>query len=335
MNPNERIRSLIHSNQGIPLDQFMSLCISYYYNTRDPFGKKGDFITAPEISQMFGEIIGIWCVNAWINLGKPKFNLVEIGGGRGTLMDDLLRGTKHIGEFGEDIQKIYMVETSESLKSIQRQKLSRHNYNFIWLKDIENLEPCYNIIINNEFFDALPIKQFIKVRHGFREIYVTLKENEFILMPLGAEIQLDIECKAEDIIEVSPVRESYANKITTCLKDYGGAALIIDYGYLNPPFISTLQAMKDNAYLDIFHNIGNSDLTSHVDFSSLINIFKREELQCLFSTQGEFLRKCGIEFRAEQLIKNGADKKKIQSELGRLVDKEQMGELFKVLELYS
>ncbi|MBA8666665.1 SAM-dependent methyltransferase [Holosporaceae bacterium 'Namur'] len=334
MNPNERIRSLIHFNQGIPLDQFLSICISYYYNTRDPFGKKGDFITAPEITQMFGEIIGIWCANAWIKLGMPKFNLVEIGGGRGTLMDDLLRGTKHIREFAENIRNIYMIETSESLKSIQRQKLSLHNYNFIWLDDIENLEPNPNIIINNEFFDALPIKQFIKSKHGFKEVFITLKENKFVFAPLGVEIQSDIECKADDIIEVSPVRESYANKIATIIKDYGGAGLIIDYGYINSPFISTLQAMKDNTYHNIFHNIGEADLTSHVDFDSLIKIFENEKLQYLFSTQGEFLKKCGIEFRAEQLIKNGADKKKIQSELYRLVDKEQMGELFKVLEIY-
>lgn len=335
MNLSDKITSLIYLHGAIPLDHYMALCISHYYNTRDPFGKGGDFITAPEISQMFGEIIGIWCINAWLNLGKPKFNLVEIGPGRGTLMEDLIRGVKHIKEFGENINKIYMLEASQALKRIQSQKLTKYAYNFSWVEHIDEVEKGLSIIINNEFFDALPIKQFIKTRTGFRELLVTIKDDKFLIVPLGKELDLNFECQEGSIIELSPLRDAYANKVATHIDNYGGAGLIIDYGYLDKPFKSTVQALKANSYSYIFDNIGEADITSLVDFGALQAIFEEKHLKSLYSTQGEFLRNYGIELRAEQLIENGADKFKIRSELDRLTAKDQMGELFKVLEVVS
>jgi NADH dehydrogenase [ubiquinone] 1 alpha subcomplex assembly factor 7 len=329
------LEHLIHLNGAMPLDQFLSLAISYYYSFNEPFNSGGDFITAPEISQMFGEIIGVWCVNTWLAYNSPQINLIEIGGGRGTLMDDLLRATRHIEKFHENINKIYMIETSARLIKSQKNQLKNYK-NVEWANSLNVVEPRFNIIVCNEFFDALPIKQFVKTSSGFKELYVTMHNSQYVIIPAKVEVTLPINCNVGDIVECSPQRELYASQIGEIINSHGGAILIIDYGFKDTVYKSTLQSVKDNKKQDyFFDNLGSADISSHVDFSSLIKIFETQSLQYKFSSQGEFLKYYGIEIRAKQLIQKGANQSLITSQLKRLISSQEMGELFKVLEIYN
>jgi NADH dehydrogenase [ubiquinone] 1 alpha subcomplex assembly factor 7 len=325
MNLESHIKNLISVNGPIGVDQFMEVVISHYYKNNNPFGSKGDFITAPEISQMFGEIIGIWCANHWMNTGSNKFTLVEIGGGNGTLMNDLLRGTKHIPNFHQSITQIAMIEISPLLQA--KQKSTINFSNIAWYNDLNELDAENCIIICNEFFDALPIKQFIKEDDGFREILVALNNDNFEFIKSSHLVHNLTKASTRSIIETSNVSLAYANSIKNKLGK-GGAALIIDYGYIDPPYKSTLQALKNHKYHDALSDLGTADITALVDFKALGEVFQNSKI----TTQGEFLKAYGIDARAQSLIKNGANPQEITSALHRLTNPEQMGSLFKVLE---
>jgi len=324
MNLNSHIRNLIKFNGPIPLDQFMQLAIEFYYTNHQPFGQKGDFITAPEISQMFGEMIGIWCANIWIDKNKPTFTLVEIGGGRGTLMSDLIRGTKNIIGFHDSVEEIIMVEISPALQTVQKTNI---NFDRVrWVKHLSEITNNNCIITCNEFFDALPIKQYKKSNGQLHEIQIDVIGNKlsFIETKAGADINLETIPEGA-IVEISPQSKEYAKLIS----DKSIAALIIDYGYFKPPFKSTLQALKSHKHTPVLENVGDSDLTSLVDFKTLAKCFANKDVN--LSTQSEFLIKYGIQQRAEKLKSLAKNTSIVDSDLERLISHEQMGELFKVL----
>lgn len=298
------------------VDEFMKSAISHYYANQTPFGVKGDFITAPEISQMFGEVIGAWIVSKWQEKSLKRFNLVEVGGGQGTLMHDILRSTQVFKDFHTALNNVYMIESSPRLAKLQQAKLQE--YNPIIISDITKLRGENNIIFCNEFFDALPIKQF----------HLTTGEERKIINENGLKFTFG----EEDIIEKSPESLDCANKIAE--KITKGFAVIIDYGYTEPPKKSTLQAVKNHKFHNILQDVGEADITALVDFTALQNVFIKKGFKTQISTQNAFLINNGIMLRADKLIKSGADAHKIEQDLDRLISKKQMGELFKVLEIY-
>ena len=301
------------------LDHFMADALGQYYGAGDPFGVTGDFITAPEISQLFGEIIGIWAVQKWMRMGSPAtFNLIELGPGRGTLMADLLRGTAHIPEFHAAMH-VHLVEMSESLKERQQETLSPcsvqwHNH----LSAIPNDKP--SIIIANEFFDALPVRQFKYKRGEWQEHYIAGVQTVWKDVenpPLKAT--LPPACEG-DMYEFSQEQKDYAELIAR----YNGAALIIDYGYERSAYGDTLQALYKHQYCAITDHVGEADLTTHVDFECLATFFKHTSTK----TQRQFLKENGIDIRYQQLNNPNLDGGYL-----RLIAPDQMGDLFKVLEI--
>ncbi len=314
----------------------MRIVNTHYYRTRDPLGKGGDFITAPEVGQMFGEIIGLWAVNSWQSMGSPALlQLIELGPGRGTLMKDLLRATKHIPKFHDAID-IQLIEASPVLKEIQRKNIT-HN-RITWHKGVETIIDKPFILIANEFFDALPIYQFIKEDNIWKKKSIGLNENEELVFTLNQEslmINLIPETKAT-FYESCPEAVGIIAYIAKKISEYGGAALIIDYGYLNGSSGDTLQAVKNHKYHDILKNPGEADLTAHVDFKTLIETAKKFKVDIMEPLeQSEFLKIWGIEIRKEQLLKNATHEQKLDllSGLNRLISPNEMGSLFKVLEI--
>ena len=296
------IISEIRANGPIAVDRYMEICNTHYYATRDPLGTGGDFITAPEISQIFGEMIGIWAITAWQKIGTPeKCALVELGPGRGTLMMDLLRAIKAVPEFKPEI---HLVETSPVLIEVQEKQLK--NYNVIWHKQLPQLDIPY-ILIANEFFDALPFKQFVN------------GEERKIIEDNG---RLAFNYIAEDgmVREISPL----GNEIAENIAKTAAAGIIIDYGYIVDLKKDTFQAMRNHQYHPLLKNPGEADLTAHVNFGELKAIFTRfSAKKCNILTQNEFLLAHGADVRAKILNK--------EKDLQRLIAHEQMGELFKVL----
>ncbi|MDF3047800.1 MAG: hypothetical protein K0R73_918 [Candidatus Midichloriaceae bacterium] len=309
------------THRPIPIDEFMRSAIRNYYQNNESIGANGDFITAPEISQMFGEMVGIWCATQYQKI-NTSFYLVELGAGKGTMMKDILRSTKHIPGFHENLRSIVIVENSTKL--IEKQAQNLRDYDVTWVDDISHLPSGNLIIVANEFLDALPIKQFERVSGIFYELGV----GNVRISP--AQIQAD--CPENGIIEICPDAQDIAEK----LAERGNlSTLFIDYGYFTPPYKSTLQAVKGHKYHDVFSNIGEADITAHVDFGALNDIFSKHGIKTHYQTQRDFLCNHGIQIRAQVLIKNGADHKVISQALERLISPMQMGDLFKVLEVFN
>jgi len=303
------------------LDEFMGQALTAYYNNRDPLGVDGDFTTAPEISQLFGEIIGIWAVQQWIKLGSPsKFNLIEIGPGRGTLMVDLLRGTAHVTAF-KNAMKIHLVETSEKLAAKQKEALSNHDVQ--WHDHLSTISSeIPSIIIANEFFDALPVRQFKYNGNEWLEHYIDGDKSAWQSIdnpPLKSNLPTP---QNGDIFEYSETQEDYL----TILSIYHGASLIIDYGYTKSAYGDTVQALYKHTPCPITDNIGDADLTSHIDFEWMSSYFENGVIK----TQSDFLAQNGIALRYHQL-----NNPSLLSGYDRLINPSQMGELFKVLEILN
>jgi NADH dehydrogenase [ubiquinone] 1 alpha subcomplex assembly factor 7 len=303
------------------LDAFMADALTRYYHNKDPFGVDGDFTTAPEISQLFGEIIGIWAVQKWMNMGSPEqFNLIEIGPGRGTLMADLLRGTKHIEMFHKAMN-IHLIETSPILTAKQEEALS--DYNIEWYSHLNNIKTDYpTIIIANEFFDALPIRQFKYNGKGWSELYIHERQQVWKNIknpPLKNTLPSPT---FGDIFEYSQAQEEYIDFISR----FKGAYLFIDYGYEKSDYGDTLQALYKHKPCDITDNVGQADLTTHIDFEWLGSLMPNKKLKLL--TQSNFLKSNGIDIRY-----NALNNDNLKDGYHRLIDSNQMGHLFKVLEV--
>ena len=332
----------IKNNQSFTLDKFIEESLynktSGYYMKKNPFGKKGDFITSPNISVLFSEMIAIWVVSFWQNLGCPKkFNLIELGAGNGEMMKVLVNTFKKFQIFKNSCQ-IKILERSKLLQ--KKQKININKKNIQWLNNLSELDNSPCIFLANEFFDALPIKQFIKKKRKWFERHVRFFNNkfEYFDVPFDMEkfenkIKFKIT-KQQNFIEYSPQSTEYLKIITNKIKRNNGGILIIDYAYIDKKMKNTLQAVSKHKYCDVLKGFGNSDITYNLSFSLLNRIVKElSSLTSMNTTQGEFLTKLGILERAEILSKKMlfSEKADIYFRIKRLIDKNQMGELFKVM----
>jgi NADH dehydrogenase [ubiquinone] 1 alpha subcomplex assembly factor 7 len=328
----EFFKQLIAEHGPLPIDRYMALCLGHpkfgYYMTRDPFGAAGDFTTAPEISQVFGELLGVWCVAAWEAVGSPSpFALVELGPGRGTLMADILRATAGMADFRAAAQ-VHLVEMSPVLQALQEEKLGRA---VTWHLSIDSLPDQPIIFVANEFFDALPARQLIKRSGAWTERHVALEQGELALAEI---LTLGVPGQADGIYELSPISGAIAQELGAKLQALGGAGLIIDYGHLKSAAGDTLQALKSHKPVGVLDFPGSSDLTAHVDFESLAQGFVAGGAEALPPmTQSKFLKAMGIDMRVQRLAQKltGKDAEDFVAGAARLVDDGQMGQLFKVL----
>ena len=340
------LRQRIAAGGPISIADYMDLALGHpehgYYRKQDPFGTKGDFITAPEISQIFGEMIGVWCATVWKQSGGGPISLVEVGPGRGTLMADILRATKSTQDFHDSIT-IHMVETSPVLANVQYMRLRHEHPRIEWLDGVDELPPNRMLLIANEFFDALPIKQYVMTDEGMRERRVDWNEAaqrfEFVLGDTGLMLAKSGSSIASGtVMEHSPASRNVMRSISNHIHAHGGAALIVDYGYLGEAHRDTLQAVKSHLFHPVLESPGDADITAHVDFQSLMDI-ARGEGNCVhgMATQGEFLRRMGAELRLEMLLRqaNPEQKAKLISGLERLISPQAMGDLFKVIAITS
>lgn len=307
-----------------------------YYNQKEPFGHIGDFITAPEISQVFGELLGIWCADMWIKMGKPNdIMLVEMGPGRGTLMRDLLRGTKHIAGFHEAIT-VHMIETSPRLTAIQAENLHEYQPKITWHCDLNALPSKPMLFIANELFDAMPIDQYIFKGELWFERKISCLPNDqlvFVEEPCEPPI-LPFDMPEDGIRESCPLAEQVMQKIAAHITSYSGAGLIIDYGYEEPAYQETLQAVQRHEYHPILTDVGLCDVTAHVNFTALMRAARKAGATCKGPVdQGELLQLLGIRERTSALIKGAThyDQETMVTGAWRLIDPVQMGELFKAL----
>ncbi|MBL4806339.1 MAG: SAM-dependent methyltransferase [Rhodobacteraceae bacterium] len=318
--------------------RYMMLCLSHpehgYYTTGYPIGAKGDFVTAPEISQLFGEMIGIWLVNSWIELGgPPEFILAELGPGRGTLMADILRATANHSGFSK-ARRVYLVETSPSLRDQQATILEAHDVSFV--DTVNDLPNAPIFMIANEFFDALPIQQYVKTDIGWQERCVDNNGSAFKITLTAPKQNSDLDkifpnLPTGIIVERSTISENISESIGARIQKYGGVALFIDYGDWSGVG-DTFQSVKGHSSSTTLENQGQSDLTAHVQFQRLA-IASLCETQ--FTTQGMFLEQMGITERAQTLAKPLSNTKTdtLIASHRRLVHQQEMGELFKVLAL--
>ena len=328
---------------NLPLDKFINLSLYNkkfgYYMKKNPFGKKGDFITAPNTSRLFSEIIAIWIISFWQSLGSPKkFNLVELGAGNGEMMKILIESFQNFPFFLNSCNFI-IHEKSPSLIKIQKKKLNKTK--IVWISKISKIKSNPSIFVANEFFDAIAIKQFIKKEDLWFEKFVNFKnpkkafffEKEIDINKIEKQIGLKIS-QNQNFIEYSKLGLDYLKDISKVIKINQGGLLLIDYGYTDRKMKNTLQAISNHKFANILDNIGNVDITHNINF----NLFKKTiknigGLKINFTTQRKFLIKMGIKQRAEIISKNNSFLKKtdIYYRLKRLIDEKQMGNLFKVM----
>jgi NADH dehydrogenase [ubiquinone] 1 alpha subcomplex assembly factor 7 len=314
-----------------------------YYTTRDPLGVAGDFTTAPEISQMFGELVGAWCAVAWQALGSPDpVSLIELGPGRGTLMTDLLRATRSVPGFAAAV-RLHLVEISPALRARQQATLATVPLGAppVWHRSLASVPEGPLLLVANEFFDALPIRQFQKTEGAWRERLVDTTASGKFRFVLSAPLSSDapippiLRRAPEDaIVEVCPPALDLADAIATRIFRDRGAALIIDYGHADSAVGDTLQAVKGHAYRSVLDRPGEADLTAHVDFAALAHAARAAGAHVLGPvSQGAFLERLGIGPRARALAPKAAPEPAAEVAAGcqRLTDPEAMGALFKVM----
>lgn len=333
----------INKPTSLPLDKFIEWALydknSGYYIKKNPFGKEGDFITAPNITRLFSEIISIWTITFWESIGSPKkFNLIELGGGNGEMMRVI---TETLKNFPECYNACNFMIHEKSNFLINQQKKNLDDEKISWIKDIKNINSYPTLYLANEFFDAIPIKQFFKKNEGWVERFVELKnskkaefkEQKINITKLEHSLNFEIS-KNQKIIEYSPETFKYLKSICEIIQRNGGGMLIIDYGYLGSKMQETLQAVNNHKYSDVLENIGDSDITYNISF----NLFQKftsqfYNLDSIVTNQKKFLTSMGILQRAEIISKNIPFSKKTDLfyRIRRLIDEKQMGELFKVM----
>lgn len=341
----EQLIAQIRSDGPISVEHYMAACLGDpqhgYYMGKDPFGRGGDFTTAPEISQMFGEAIGVWFATAWMMMGKPeKVNLIELGPGRGTLMMDMLRAVKVLEDFAAAID-VHMVEMSPALRKMQGETLKGVPVDMHWHQRFEQVPagPC--LIVANEFFDALPIRQIIRDTDGWHERMIGVDEAgnlAFTQSPALIE-KVDVpvwarECPQGAIAEISPKRQQVAEQIGAHIARHKGAGLFVDYGHAVSFCGDTFQAVRQHKFVDVLHLPGLSDLTSHVDFEALGEAFAAGGAVVHGPrTQQAFLIAMGLREREQVLRKKAGARARIllSKQAERLVSEKQMGHLFKFL----
>ena len=345
----QHIARLIAETGPISINHFMALALGHpkhgYYMTRDPLGAQGDFTTSPEISQMFGELIGLWIAETWIAQGRPSpFILAELGPGRGTLMADALRALRSVPGL-LDAMSLHFVETSPVLAAAQKQNAP----NATWHDRFGTLPEGPLFLIANEFFDALPIRQFVRTERGWCERFAMLDDDSTGDAPRFAPAITPMPLASDDILppavrnapvgslaEISPAAGAFAEDIAARLKRHGGAALIIDYGHAKSAVGDTLQALRAHKFIDAFETPGEADLTAHVDFEALALAAKAGGAIAHGPVeQGSFLRTLGIKARAEALKARATPEQARDIDVAerRLTARDEMGSLFKVMAL--
>jgi len=343
------LRQRIDNTGPISVSDFMAECLCHpkygYYMKKDPFGVAGDFTTAPEISQVFGELLGLWAAITWQQMNCPdSIHLVELGPGRGTLMSDALRATKGVPGFHDAISA-HLVEISPVLRKRQQETLKSSGVNIQWHNEFGDIPDGPAIFIANEFFDALPIRQFEKGEKGWAERFIDLDPDgnglRFVLQSDEAAVALmpqALKDKEDDsetgLFEISSMSQSVAFGLGNRIKEFGGAFLAIDYGYAEPAFGETFQALKNHEYSPVLEHLGDADLTAHVDFQTLSDSFTDGGAKVWGPLgQGEFLERLGISQRFQMLLQ--AAKPDQRASLieahKRLTAPETMGKLFKVI----
>lgn len=334
MSLKERIVEHIRENGPMTVAEYMAACLydpeDGYYATRPAIGgESADFLTAPEASQMFGELIGLWCAHEWDALGKPAFNFIEIGPGRGVLMQDMLRATRGIPGFSDN-SNIVLVETSAPLRDEQAERVPDAE----WTLRLEDAPPGPSLIVANEFLDCLPVRQFVRGEEGWHEKLVGVDEGGALIFGLSAAIGApESEDDVGAVREIAPALDSVVYELERRLHEAPGRALFIDYGYVQPEGADTLQALKRHTKVSALETPGEADLTAHVDFGRLATLAANAGLEVHGPiTQGQFLRALGLDVRADSLIQaNPKHAERLRREVHRLTHAEQMGVLFKVI----
>lgn len=342
----DRLISLIKANGPITVADYMSDALNHphdgYYMTGAPIGADGDFTTSPEISQIFGELIGLWLVQSWVDMGEPpRFNLVEIGPGRGVMMADILRAARIRPAFLHAAD-LWLIESSGRLRHEQQQRLKGAGGKPLWADDFGDLPPAPSLIVANELFDCLPIRQFERVSAGWRERLVGVSQDGEQLVfthadtPPAPDIRLPSasETPVGGIFEVCTPGVDLAGEIAVWLVQNGGRALVIDYGHLASGLGDTLQAVRRHQFWPVLAAPGKADITAHVDFEALAAAaIAAGAVTWGPLPQGQFLRRIGLETRMAKLCegKSGAEREAILSGAIRISAPEQMGEVFKAL----
>jgi Uncharacterized conserved protein len=341
----QQIDLQIRTSGPMSVATYMGLCLTHpskgYYRAGEPIGTAGDFITAPEISQMFGELVGFWLVNIWQQMSEPKaFTLLELGPGRGTLMADILRVACRAPGF-RDALNLRLFETSPPLMAEQRSRLAA--YDPKWLQNFENFEDGPVLIVANEFFDALPIRQFVRKQDGWHERQIGLVDGKRAFglsptpIPASAMPEAVADAEPDTMFEVCFGGAEVMRQLAKIVAKQGGSILAIDYGYAQTQTGDTLQGVRRHAYADVLDAPGETDLSAHVDFGALGNVARQAGLATQpLATQGQFLTRLGIGERAAALARaNPASADDIRTAHDRLVSEQQMGSLFKVFCAHS
>lgn len=340
------LKTEIEAQGPISVARYMELALGHaehgYYMKQDPFGKAGDFITAPEISQMFGEMVGLWACVVWQAMGSPEpINVVEVGPGRGTLMADALRATQMVEAF-EDAARVWLVEISPVLREAQKKALAPTFMMPAWRDRFADVGPGPVIVWGNEFFDALPIRQYVRADDGWRERRVGLNDERDGLAFTLSMGKIDANVIPEEvqgapvggIYEDQSLSRTVMGEIAKRVVEHGGAALFFDYGHGEHAIGETLQAVKSHDYADVLKNPGDQDITAHVDFAQLAEAARAAGAEVFGPVpQGAFLERLGMRQRADTLMMNASPEQlqEIDAAYQRLTGAEQMGSLFKVM----
>ncbi|HLX13770.1 MAG TPA: SAM-dependent methyltransferase [Bradyrhizobium sp.] len=340
------IKKLIKSSGPMPVWRYMDLCLMHpkhgYYLTRDPLGREGDFTTAPEVSQMFGELLGLWAASVWKAIGSPSLlRLIELGPGRGTMMADALRALRVLPPLYQALS-IHLVEVNPVLREKQNATLSGSR-NVSWHDTIDDVPDGPSVIFANEYFDVLPIHQAVRRETGWHERTVEIDDNGKLVFGAADEPIPHFEVLLPPLVRAAPVGavfewrpDAEIMKIASRVRDQDGAALIIDYGHLRSDAGDTFQAIARHSFTDPLKNPGQADLTAHVDFQALVRA--TEDIGAHVHgpvPQGSFLKQLGIETRAVTLMAKAAPEvsEDISGALQRLIGggRGGMGQMFKVL----
>jgi NADH dehydrogenase [ubiquinone] 1 alpha subcomplex assembly factor 7 len=330
----DSFRRLIESSGPISLAHYMAEANTRYYAKADPLGATGDFVTAPEISQMFGELIGLWLTDMWDRAGRPEpIHYVELGPGRGTLARDALRAMAQHGL----TPRVHLVEGSPALRAMQHAALRQAEFHHD-LSSVPEDGPL--LLVANEFLDALPIRQLLRTAEGWRELMVVAQGERFACVPGARPMDAAVPESRRSLpegtlIETSPAAAAVVGEIAARLAAQGGAALLVDYGHAEPRTGSTFQAVRAHRKVDPFADPGEADLTAHVDFATLVEVARARGARWLGTTsQGRFLAALGIAARAAALARAApAHGEALEGAVRRLTDPDAMGELFKVMAL--
>jgi len=341
----EKIAALIRATGPISVAEYMATCLfdpeDGYYTTREPFGTAGDFVTAPEISQMFGELVGVWLVQAWHAVGSPRpVTIAEIGPGRGTLMKDVARTVHRVAPELAAAANFALVEASPRLAQVQRVTLEDAGVAASWHQTLDTLPDQPLIVFGNEIFDALPFRQFVRTGGKWLERAIGLDQNGALAFGVGSATLAADTMPPElaavpdgSVFEVAPIREALMSAVAERIARRGGAGIFFDYGHLAPGPGDTFQAVRRHRSEGVFDNPGAADLTSHVDFAALMLTARTHGLAAPVTTQGAFLLGMGLLERAGRLGQDGDDaaREKIAAAAERLAGREQMGSLFKAI----